>query len=126
ISFLVPVMAGRMKSQRGIVVMLGISALIGFTGLLLGQSFFIMFISTIFIGITLGGKFALALTLLALRARDARHASYLSGMAQAIGYSIAAMGPIFIGYLHDITDAWTIPLITLLVITCLVIFFGLG
>lgn len=125
-SFLVPVIAGRMKSQQSIVLVLGTSALIGYIGLLVGKSFIVMFISTIFLGTALGGSFALALTFLAVRARDARHASFLSGMAQAIGYLIAAMGPIVIGYLHDITNAWTVPLLTLIGITCLVIFFGLG
>lgn len=125
-SFIVPVLAGRMKSQQSIVLTLGISALIGFTGLLLGNSFIVILISVTFIGITLGGMFALALTFLAMRARDARHASYLSGMAQAIGYSIAAMGPIAIGYIHDVTNAWKVPLLTLIGITCVVIFFGLG
>lgn len=125
-SFIVPVLAGRMKSQQSIVLTLGISALIGFTGLLLGNSFIVILISVTFIGITLGGKFALALTFLAIRAHDARHASYLSGMAQAIGYSIAAMGPIAIGYIHDVTNAWKVPLLTLIGITCVVIFFGLG
>lgn len=125
-SFIVPVLAGRMKSQQSIVLTLGISALVGFTGLLLGNSFIVILISVTFIGITLGGMFALALTFLAMRARDARHASYLSGMAQAIGYSIAAMGPIAIGYIHDVTNAWKVPLLTLIGITCVVIFFGLG
>src|SRR5699024_3179816 len=124
-SFIVPVLAGRMKSQQSIVLTLGISALVGFTGLLLGNSFIVILISVTFIGITLGGMFALALTFLAMRARDARHASYLSGMAQAIGYSIAAMGPIAIGYIHDVTNAWKVPLLTLIGITCVVIFFGL-
>src|SRR5699024_384539 len=90
------------------------------------QSFIFLFISTIFIGITLGGMFALALSLLAMRAKNAKDASYLSGMAQAIGYLIAAIGPIVIGYLHDITGTWQIPLLTLLGITILVIIFGLG
>lgn len=125
-SFLAPVVAARMKSQQPIVITLGMSSLIGFFGLLISQSFIFLFISTIFIGITLGGMFALALSLLAMRAKNAKDASYLSGMAQAIGYLIAAIGPIVIGYLHDITGTWQIPLLTLLGITMLVIIFGLG
>lgn len=125
-SFLVPVIAGRMKSQQSLVLVIGISGLIGYSGLLIGTSFIVIAISTIFIGVTLGGAFSLALTFLAIRARDAIDASYLSGMAQAIGYSIAALGPIVIGFLHDVTNTWTVPLLTLISIIIFVIFFGLG
>ncbi len=123
-SFIVPVLAGRMKSQAPIVLTLCTSALVGFTGLLLGSTFPVLLISTTLIGIPLGGCFALALTFLALRARHAKHAAYLSGMAQSIGYLIAAAGPILIGYLYDLTHEWTYPLLTLIIITVLVMFFG--
>lgn len=123
-SFIVPVLAGRMKTQAPIVLTLGTSAVVGFMGLLFGSSFPVLLISTTLIGIPLGGSFALALTFLALRARNAKHAAYLSGMAQSIGYLIAAAGPIFIGYLYDLTNAWTYPLVTLICITVLVMIFG--
>lgn len=123
-SFIVPVLAGRMKTQAPIVLTLGTSAVIGFMGLLFGTSFPVLLISTTLIGIPLGGSFALALTFLALRARHAKHAAALSGMAQSIGYLIAAAGPIFIGYLYDVTNEWTYPLVTLICITVLVMVFG--
>src|SRR5690625_7949773 len=47
-------------------------------------------------------------------------------MAQSIGYLIAALGPVFIGFLFDLTGNWTVPLIVLLSISILVILFGLG
>lgn len=125
-SFIVPVITGRLKSQRILVVILGISALLGLTGLLLSSSFITLAISSTFLGVTLGGCFALALTFLAIRAKNAKHASELSGMAQSIGYLLAAIGPVFIGFLHDLTNEWTVPLIVLIGITVLVIIFGLG
>lgn len=125
-SFIVPVAAGRFKSQRGIVLVMGLCALGGYGGLLVGESFAVMVVSTILIGITLSGSFALALTFLGLRARNSRHAAELSGMAQALGYTLAAVGPMFIGYLYDVTHFWTIPLITLLGVAVLVMIFGMG
>lgn len=124
-SLMVPIIAGKLNKQTPVVVVLCTSAIIGYTGLLIGNGFPILVISTTLIGITLGGSFALALTFLAIRARNAKHAAYLSGMAQSIGYLIAACGPIFIGYLYDVTRAWTIPLITLIGVTILVLIFGL-
>ena len=126
VSFIVPVIAGKLKSQRILVLILGISALIGFSGLLFSTSFIAMVISTTFLGMTLGGCFALALTFLAIRAKTAKHAGELSGMAQSIGYLLAASGPVFIGYLHDLTHEWTVPLIVMIGVTILVIIFGMG
>src|SRR5699024_11323143 len=67
-SFLVPVMAGKLKSQSIIAASMRVSALCGYGGLLLGSSILVMIISVVVIGVTLIGGVDLALTLLALRA----------------------------------------------------------
>lgn len=125
-SFIVPMIAGRFKSQSGIVLVMGLFSITGYGGLLLGNSLTIMVISSILIGITLNGSFALALALLGMRARNAKQASELSGMAQSIGYVLAAIGPMFIGFLYDLTNMWTVPLLTLISVACFVILFGMG
>lgn len=125
-SFLVPVIAGKFKSQRGIVLFLGTCSIIGYGGLLLGSSFTIMIICTVLIGLTLSGCLALSLTFLGLRARNAKQAAELSGMAQSIGYLLARIGPMFIGFIYDITHVWTVPLLILIGVTLLVVFFGIG
>ncbi|WP_081755809.1 MFS transporter [Paucisalibacillus sp. EB02] len=125
-SFIVPMLAGKFASQRMIVIALGGFSVLGFSGLLLGSSPIALFISIILIGLALSGTFALALTFLGLRARDAKQAAALSGMAQALGYILAAVGPMFIGFLYDITLDWTVPLITLIIVAVLVVLFGLG
>ena len=61
----------------------------------------------------LGGTFGLALLLLALRTPDAATAGVLSGMAQSIGYLVAATGPTVFGLIHDVTGGWTVPLLFL-------------
>jgi len=123
-SFIIPVIAGRFKSQWLIVIILGIFAIGGYTGLLVGNSYIVMIISIILIGIALGGIFPLCLALLAMRARNAKQAADLSGMAQSLGYLLAAIGPMLIGYLYDLTDSWEIPLLTLIVVAIIVIIFG--
>ncbi|MFB4167788.1 CynX/NimT family MFS transporter [Virgibacillus sp. JSM 102003] len=125
-SFFVPMIAGRFKSQRGIVLVMTTCALGGYGGLLIGSSYTVMVISTILIGITLSGSFALALAFLGMRARNSRQAAELSGMAQSFGYTLAAVGPVFIGYLYDVTHVWTVPLLTLIGVALLVMIFGMG
>jgi MFS transporter, CP family, cyanate transporter len=61
-----------------------------------------------------GACIVLALSLFGLRTRDHRQAAALSGMAQSVGYALAAAGPILLGALHDATGSWTAPLVVLL------------
>ena len=56
----------------------------------------------------------LALSLFGLRTSDHRQAAALSGMAQSVGYALAAVGPVLLGALHDATGSWTAPLVVLL------------
>ncbi|AIQ34062.1 CynX/NimT family MFS transporter [Paenibacillus sp. FSL R5-0345] len=124
-SFLVPILAGRLRSQVWIAFALGMCSIVGYGGLWMGSSYPIMILSIILIGIALGGNFPLALSYIGIRARNGNQAAELSGMAQSTGYMLAAIGPILIGYLYDMTQVWTIPLITLFVISGLVMTFGM-
>jgi CP family cyanate transporter-like MFS transporter len=124
-SFFIPVLAGRAGSQVWIAFMLGMCAVVGYSGLLLGASYPILIVSIVLIGIALGGSFPLALTFIGLRARNANQAAALSGMTQSTGYLLAAVGPLFIGYLFDLAHSWTIPIITLILVSVVVIIFGM-
>jgi CP family cyanate transporter-like MFS transporter len=124
-SFLIPIIAGRVRSQVWIAFTLGMCSIVGYGGLLLGASYPIMIISIILIGIALGGNFPLALSYLGIRTRNASQSAELSGMAQSTGYLLAAVGPIFIGYLYDMAQMWTIPIITLIIISGLVMALGM-
>ncbi len=54
--------------------------------------------------------FPLALVLLSIRARTPESAVALSGFVQSIGYAVAAVFPLLVGLLHDVTDSWVVPL----------------
>ncbi|HEY2694575.1 MAG TPA: MFS transporter [Pseudonocardiaceae bacterium] len=69
-------------------------------------------------GLACGVCLVLALSLFGLRTRDHQAAAALSGMAQCVGYALAATGPALAGLLHDTTDGWTVPLLALGVGTC--------
>lgn len=124
-SFAIPVLSERFKSQRVLVFILSALSIFGYGGLLISKSFPVLIISCICIGFFLAGAFALALTFLGIRARNPKDAAELSGMAQSLGYILAAFGPILIGYLFDITGAWTVSIITILIDAILVFIFGM-
>jgi MFS transporter, CP family, cyanate transporter len=123
-SFIIPVLASRFASQSWIAFALSFCSILGYSGLWLGTSYPALIISIILIGIALGGSFPLALSYIGLRARNGSQAASLSGMTQSTGYILAAVGPLFIGYLFDKTHAWTTPLITLIVISFITMIFG--
>jgi CP family cyanate transporter-like MFS transporter len=47
-------------------------------------------------------------------------------MAQAVGYLLAAAGPLLFGVLRDATHSWTVPLALLLAVMVCLLISGLG
>jgi CP family cyanate transporter-like MFS transporter len=123
--FLAPVIAGRRPSQQGVVVAAVALSGAGTLGLLLlGDTAGTLWV--VLLGLGQGACFSLALTFFALRAPDSQHAAALSGMAQTVGYLLAAVGPSLFGVLRDATHAWTVPLVLLLAVTVCLLVAGLG
>lgn len=63
-----------------------------------------------------GISFVLAITLFGLRTTHHGQTAALSGMAQSLGYLLAAGGPIALGIIHDATGSWVPALIIVLVL----------
>lgn len=124
-TFLVPVIAGRMSSQRLLVVITTTLLLTGTLGLLYGSSDIIL-LWIIILGIGGGFAFSLSMMFFGLRTENAHQAAELSGMAQSIGYLLAAVGPALVGYLHDATNSWKQPLFILLGASVLLFLVGIG
>jgi CP family cyanate transporter-like MFS transporter len=74
----------------------------------------VMLLWVVVIGFAQGGLIVLALALFGLRTRHHEQAAAMSGMAQSVGYLLAAAGPLTIGALHDASGGWTVPLIVML------------
>lgn len=124
-SLTIPYLAGKKENQTWIVVFLIVLEVISIIGLLfpvLGSEW--IWISII--GFVLGGTFGLSLLFLVIRTSSTDSATELSGMAQSIGYFIAATGPILIGSIFDWTGSWDYPLMLLVLIAVVKLFMGLG
>lgn len=112
-SMSVPVLVRRMRDQRIIGVVLAVLIALGFTGIVFAPAPAGVWVSTVWLGISQGAAFGLALTLFGLRSPDSDTTAALSGMAQGGGYLIAAAGPLLIGLIHSVADNWTAPLVLL-------------
>ncbi len=124
-TFIVPIIAGRMKNQRSLVIITTLLLLTGTLGLLYGGSNLIA-LWIVILGIGGGFAFSLSMMFFGLRTENAGQAAELSGMAQSVGYLLAAIGPTLFGYLHDVTDSWTTPLLILVGASIFLLIFGLG
>jgi CP family cyanate transporter-like MFS transporter len=103
-----PFFIHRMRDQRAIGVALSSMILLGYVGLYLDPVHALGWM--IVMGMGAGGSLVLAITLFSLRVESAMQSVALSGMAQAVGYTMAAVTPIFIGFIHDLTQRWTLAL----------------
>lgn len=124
-SLLLPFLAEKVKSQRSLIVGLVIIEVIS----LLGLTFSAIPMVTpwaMLIGFELGGTFSMSLLFIVLRSSSTETATELSGMAQSIGYLLAACGPVLIGLVFDLSHSWTLPLILLLVVLFFKCLTGLG
>ena len=124
-TFLVPILAGRMKNQRILVALTAFFLSVGMIGILIGDLRFIP-VWMVLIGVGAGSAFSLAMMFFSLRTESVQEASELSGMAQAIGYSLAALGPLFFGFMRDVTNSWTMPIILLVVASVTIFIVGMG
>jgi len=96
---IVPLAATRCRNQIGIAV--GVTLLTLMT--LLACMFAPLsgvWLWAVLLGIAQGGSFSLALTLIVMRSPNSHVAAQLSGMAQGVGYLIAATGPMLVGLLR--------------------------
>lgn len=111
----VPMLAGRMRSQAWVGVVIGVPYVIAHVGLIWWTLDYAI-LWAVLLGIGQGSTISLALTLIVLRSPDPLVATSLSGMVQSWGYLFAAAGPLTLGWLNDATGTWTIPLMVLLLL----------
>lgn len=120
-----PFIATAFRDQRPAVVLFMGLTLAGLLGIVYAP----LSTSTgwaVVLGLGQGGTFSVALSLIVLRAHDAPMAGRLSGMAQSVGYTLAAMGPLLVGTFYDWTGTWNAVAAMFCVITLLGTLAGLG
>ncbi len=124
-TLIVPIIADKIKHQKFIATIISLIYLLGIVTLLFAQSTFSVILSMIFIGLGTGGAISLAIGFISLRTPHVKKAAELSGMSQSAGYLFAAVGPILIGFIFDVTKSWTNALLVLIALILLLILFGL-
>jgi CP family cyanate transporter-like MFS transporter len=99
----------RGPDQRLVCLTSGAVMFVTFLGLALAPDLILLWV---FLGaVGCGTLIVIALSLFSLRTVNYPQAASLSGMAQSVGYGMAAVGPVMFGALRDVSGGWTVPLL---------------
>ncbi|WP_167629746.1 CynX/NimT family MFS transporter [Listeria valentina] len=127
ITFIVPIIAGKTKDQRVLMSLASFFICGGIVGLMLPIANLVyLSIISIMLGVGGGMAFSLSMMFFSLRTSTPEEAAETSGMAQSVGYLLAAFGPLLFGFLHDALGNFEISLFILLAAGIGLFLAGLG
>lgn len=126
VALLAPMLIARVRNKHKHILtsFLCLMYALAFGILLFCNSLFAMVVVTLFLAFPMGGMFGIALLFVSTKASIPQKVARLSGMAQSLGYLIAAIGPIFLGFVYDVAKSWNVPLVIFITLTLLLIFFA--
>jgi CP family cyanate transporter-like MFS transporter len=124
ITFCAPIIAGKMKDQR-ILIILICSLMFGSTMMFVWLQSQWIYANAVIIGISNGLSFSLSILFFSTRTKNSANAVKISGMAQSVGYLIAAFGPPVFGKLHDWDASWKSSFYFLSFAVILMFYFGM-
>lgn len=104
-ALIAPTLAGRWRGQRVAVTLCLALILAGFIGCLF-LPLSLAWASGVVLGLGQGAIFGVAVLLIVLRSANGAVAAELSAMAQGVGYTCAAAGPLLYSLLHSLTTGW--------------------
>ncbi len=108
-----PFMRAR-SDHRAVGVVISLLLVVAVLGLLFAPDLLVLWL--VLAGLSGGGSLVLALALVGERSPSAADAGRLSGMAQSVGYLLAAAGPWGAGVLFAATGSWTYPLLAVIAV----------
>jgi CP family cyanate transporter-like MFS transporter len=123
-TFFVPGLLIKLKEQSNVILIVGISYIVGY-GALFIQNDAVTFAALTIIGIGSGASLSIAYTLISLRSSEDLTTAKLSGMVQSAGYVLAALGPLIFGISMDVFGNWNFLIWFLLLMTVQFLGFGL-
>lgn len=109
----IPMLCDKFKKQRGLAIFTCFLYISGMLLFLFAHTPIVTLISVALMALGMGGSISLAIAFISFRSPNPVRASELSGMSQTAGYLLAAIGPILMGTIYDISKSWSLPIIIL-------------
>jgi CP family cyanate transporter-like MFS transporter len=114
IALVAPLLVARLRDASRLIVAGVAGFVLGYLGLLIAPATLtLLWVLLIGSGSIL---FPVSLVLINVRTRTQGGTVALSGFAQGVAYALGVLGPLLVGLLHDVTGAWTLPLLFLLAV----------
>ncbi len=124
VTFVGPIIAHKMRDQKKLIWIVVALMVVGVALLIAFQEKYAI-LAAICLGMSNGFAFSLSMLFFSLRTESATTAIQISGMAQSIGYLIAAFGPAIFGWIYDISKNWNYAFYFLLATAGLILILGL-
>jgi len=113
-TFLVPVLAEKIKNKLIIPIFIAIGYVASLIGMIYIQgNFALMTIYIVLFALAGGGSFSYVMYLFSAKSKNEEEAADISGLAQAGGYWLAAIFPPLLGYIRDILN-WDVAIYILI------------
>lgn len=123
VTFFGPIVASRLSNQRPLIVGMTICMVVSIVLLVFFQATYI-YLAAVLLGMASGLAFSLSMLFFSIRTKNSENAIKISGMAQSIGYLLAAFGPPIFGKLHDFDSSWNFSFYFLLLTLVALFYFG--
>lgn len=122
-AFVVPFLADRKHGDAILVWILGLGFTLGTICFgINGLNVWFVSLASLVVGISSGIAFNLAIVYFAQKSINAEETAEISGMAQTVGYLLAAVGPVVFGYLQSFFHSWgPVLIISIILSICLLI-----
>ncbi|MGF7028937.1 CynX/NimT family MFS transporter [Sphingobacterium sp. HSC-15S19] len=123
ITFVGPIIANKLKDQKIIIVFICVTMMLSIL-MFVWLKTDLVYLTAILLGFSNGLAFSLSILFFSLRTKTSANALKISGMAQSVGYLIAASGPPVFGKLHDFDPSWKWSFYFLVAIIIMTFIFG--
>lgn len=108
-TFMVPFLCGRFRPFN-LMIAANAAVAVGLVLFIFAPNKAVHYVAMAIMATGMGAIFSLSNLFYSLRTRNAGDTAALSGMAQCFGYIMAAIGPVTMGKLFDVTGSWYPPL----------------
>jgi len=122
-AFIVPVLS----QKANLRVMSSFLAFLFVPGILIagfGGSYFLLILGTVICGLSLGGTFSMSITFCAVNGQTAADTAALTSFGQFIGYILASLGPVGIGFSFDVFGSWNFSILLMAFFSIIMGFVG--
>lgn len=106
-----PTLIARSSNMTWVMLLLGACMIVGYLGLWLVPAT-LPWLWSVLLGIA-GWTFPGAIAMITARTRHPRVTGQVSGFVQPVGYVMAAIGPLLVGMIHEVTGGWGLVIVLL-------------